>query len=143
MPYRYSKAEIGVAYDSTLSYPITGPLKFYADQTKDLQSAEAFVRIAPGASEAQVSIAPVTNGYWICVLSDYPVLVRLNGVSATQYTMRGNNVAATNVGAPLPDQCVFLATIAVTSVYLAPISGAVQTANCKVIVTGDPLNPYT
>jgi hypothetical protein len=141
--YRYLKAETGVSADSTLTAPVFGPLKMVADQVQDLQEFSTTVRIVPGASEAPVAIAPVVNGYFIAVFSDYPVMVRLNGPSATQFTMKSNNVPIVNFGSPSPNMCIFMMTGTVTSLYLAPISGSQVTANVKVTVTGDPTNVYT
>lgn len=128
--------------DQTLKQVIFGPRELVAYQTLDLESATPVIRIGPSDAEAQVSLAPVTTGYCIHVTSDYPVKVRVNGSGATQFTMHGNNVAAVNVGAPLPDKCWFSASIEVTSLYLAPISSAAQTANVKVFVSGDPTSAY-
>ena len=141
--YRYTKVEVGAASDSTLRYPVFGPLQLFFDQVKDLQSFDTMVRVAPGAAESQLTLGPITTAYLLLVTSDYPVMVRPNGVSATQYTLKSNSVAAPNVGSPLPNQCVFLISGTITSLYLAPIAGAVQTANVTVFAAGDPLNSYT
>ena len=84
----------------------------------------------------------MVNGYFIDIRSDYPVMIRLNGNTATQLTMKSNGVTPTNLGAPLPDQCVFVANVAVTSLYIAPISGATQTATVRIAISGDPTNAY-
>lgn len=112
------------------------------DQTQDLQVFHTSKTVGPADAEAIVPIAPVVNGYYIEVRSDYPVLLRINGVSATQYQMTSNNVQAVNVGSPIPDKCIYTATIRVTSLYLAPITGAQQAAKVKVLVTGDPTSSY-
>lgn len=112
------------------------------NQTKDLQFFQTVKRINVSDAEAQVPIAPVTNAYFLEIRSDYPVMVRLNGASATQFTLKSNNVQPVNVGAPLPDNCVLCITALVTSVYLAPISGATQVANVKVTCSGDPTSSY-
>ena len=73
------------------------------------------------------------------------MLVRLISGTTTQIQLKTNNVATTNVGAPLPDQCVFVMTALLPNTYLTltPISGAAQTANVKIFASGDPLNAYT
>jgi hypothetical protein len=141
--YRYVKAEVGAAADSSLNDPVFGPLKIVADQTLDNESFATTIRVAPSASEAQVAIAPVTTGYFFALFSDYPVKVRLNGAMATQFTLKSNNVAAVSVGAPLPPQCCFMFNGEVTSVYLEPISSAAQTATVRIFVSGDPTSSYT
>ena len=40
-------------------------------------------------------------------------------------------------------KCFAAGTQLVSSIYLQPISGATQTANVTVIVTGDPVSAYT
>lgn len=142
MAYRYTRVETGVAYDSTLNYPVFGPIKAYFDQVKDLQTFDTVIRIAPGAAQAQVSIAPVTTGYFLMILSDYPVQVAING-NSPQFILKSNNPPAVNVGSPLPPSCCLMLTGQVTSLYLTPITGAAQTANVTVLVTGDPTNSYT
>jgi len=140
--YSYFKVEVGAASDSSLYDPVFGPRKVFLEQTKDQQDFVTVIRVGPAAAEAIVPMAPVVNGYRIYVASDYPVKLRLNGVSATQYILTSNNVAATNVGAPLPDACIFIATCSITSVYLAPITSAAQTANVKIFISGDPISAY-
>jgi hypothetical protein len=141
--YRYVKAEVGAAADSSLNDPTFGPFRIVADQTLDLEQFTTTIRVAPGASEAQVAIAPVTTGYFIALFSDYPVKVRINGAMATQFTLKSNNVSAVSVGAPLPPQCFWCMTGEVTSVYLEPISSAASTATVRIVVTGDPTSSYT
>ncbi len=141
MAYRQTVIRTVVADDSNLSqvdYDRTATL----NQTRDLQVFHTVKRVAVSDAETQVAIAPVTTGYLVDIRSDYPVMVRFNGPSATQFTLKGNNVSPTNIGAPLPDQCVFVASMTVTSIYVAPITGAAQTANVKVCVTGDPVSSY-
>lgn len=142
MSYRTTQVRTIVADDSSLDQ-VDYDRDSNVWQTKDLQVYHGQVRIAPGAADSQISIAPVTQGYFVDIRSDYPVMIRLNGVSSTQLTMASNNTAPTNLGAPLPDQCVFVATVKVTSIYIAPIAGATQTANVRIAVTGDPQNAYT
>ncbi len=142
MAYRVTQIHTIVADDSNLNgveYDRDG--SFY--QVNDLQVYSTKKRVQSTDAEVQVPLGPITNGYFIEIRSDYPILVRLNGSTATQFTLKSNNTAPTNVGAQPPDQCLFAATLAVTSLYLAPISGAQTTANVKVVVTGDPSNTYT
>lgn len=141
MSYRTTTVRTVIADDSSLSQ-IDYDREAAVYQTKDLQVAHPVVRIAPGASEAQISIAPVTQGYFVDIRSDYPVMVRLNGGGATQFTMASNNCSPVNLGAPLPDQCVFVANVKVTSIYIAPIANATQTANVRIAVSGDPTSAY-
>ena len=142
MAYRTTSVRTIVADDSSLDQ-----VDYDRDstiwQTKDLQVIHPTIRIAPGAAEGPVSLGAITQGYFVDIRSDYPIMLRLNGVSATQFTMATNNTAPTNLGAPLPDQCVFIATVKLTSLYLAPIAGATQTANVRICITADPLNAYT
>ena len=144
--YRYAKVEIASASDSTLAYPTFGPYKAFMDQTKDRQVYSQVHLVNPTDTEFTVPISnAITTAYFTLVASDYPVMIRLVNAQTTQIQLRTNNVAATNVGSPLPDQCVFLltGTLPGTFLTLAPISGAVQTANVKVYSSGDPTNPYT
>jgi hypothetical protein len=139
--YSSVKVEVVAADDSSLEQVLfERAASFY--QTKDLESCSLTYRVGPSDAEAAVSIAPVTTGYRLVLLSDYPVLVRLNGVSETQFTLKSNNVPATNVGAPKPDQCFFAITGTVTALRLAPISGATETATVKVFCSGDPQSSY-
>ena len=111
-------------------------------QTKDLESASPTIRVAPADSDTSIGLGTITAGYGVAVFSDYPIKVRFNGSSATQFTLTSNNVPATNVGAPLPAQCFIGGTFNVTSVYVAPITGAAQTANVWIACTGDPTSAY-
>lgn len=141
LAYRSTQVRTVVADDSTLEqvdYDRTATVY----QTKDLQVFHTTVRVAPGAADTQVPIAPIAQGYFVDIRSDYPVKVRLNGSSATQLTLTSNSVSPVSNGAPLPDQCVFVATAQVTSIYVQPISGATQTANVRIAVTGDPVSAY-
>jgi hypothetical protein len=141
MAYRTTQVRTIIADDQTLDQ-VDYDRQSTVYQTKDLQVSHVTKRVAPGDAEAQVSIAPVTAGYFIDVRSDYPVMLRLNGVSATQFIMKSNGVSPTNLGAPLPDQCVFVATMTVTRIDIAPISGATQTATVRIAVSGDPQSSY-
>ena len=141
MAYRQIAVEVVVADDSSQDQ-IAFRRKATVFQTNDNELFNTTVRVAPGAADTLVAIAPVTTGYGIALYSDYPVKVRLNGVGATQFTLTPSSVSPTYLGAPLPDQCVFVATMTVTSVYLEPISGATTTANVRLVVTGDPTNAY-
>ena len=139
--YRIVKVEVKVADDSNLNN-LEASRTVVCYETRDNESCIKTVRVGPSDSEAAVDISPVTTGYFYHISSDYPVKVRLNGASETQTVMVSNNVAATNVGGPLPDQSIKLATETVTSIRLAPISSATQTANVHIIVTGDPTNSH-
>lgn len=112
-------------------------------QTRDLEATAPALRVAPGAAEAQVNLGALSTGYAIALFADYPVKVRLNGPSATQFTLRSNSTPPVNQGAPLPPQCVFVATMDVSSLYVEPIASATQTASVWLVVTGDPTNSYT
>lgn len=141
MAYRKIEAEVVVADDSSQDQ-IAFRRRITTWQTLDNETFQATVRVLPGAADAAVAIAPITTGYTIAVFSDYPVKMRLNGVSATQLVMSPGAVSPTYLGAPLPDQCCFIATVQVTSLYLEPIAGASQTANVRIVITGDPSNAY-
>lgn len=141
MAYRTTQIRTIVADDQTLDQ-IDYDRQTTVYQTKDLEVFHSTVRVAPSDAEAQISLAPVSTGYFLDIRSDYPVLVRINGNTATQFTMRSNGVSPVNLGAPLPDQCIYVATINITSLYIAPISGATQTATVRIAVTGDPQSSY-
>lgn len=112
-------------------------------QSKDLEAVAPTIRVGASDSEATISLGTITTGYAFCIFSDYPILVRLNGSSATQFTMHTNSVPVVNTGAPVPPQCVFMGNIEVSSIRVSPITGAAQTANVWLAVTGDPTNAYT
>lgn len=141
MAYRTTSVRTVIADDSTLDQ-VDYDRDATVYQSKDLQVFHTVKRVAPADAETQVSIAPVTTGYFVDIRSDYPVMIRINGVSATQFTMKSNGVPPVNLGAPLPDQCVFVATMTVTRIDIAPISGATQTANVRIAVSGDPQSSY-
>jgi len=141
MAYRTTQVRTIVADDQTLDQ-VDYDRDTTVYQTKDLIVFHGTTRIAPGASDTQIPITPVVNGYFIDIRSDYPVMIRLNGNTATQLTMKSNGVSPTSLGAPLPDQCVFVANVAVTSLYIAPISGATQTATVRIAISGDPQSAY-
>lgn len=141
MAYRTTQVRTVVADDQTLDQ-VDYDRQTTIYQTKDLQVCHVTKRVAPADAETQVSIAPVTTGYFLDIRSDYPVLVRINGASATQFTMKSNGVSPVNLGAPLPDQCIFVASVLVTRIDIAPISGATQTANVRLCVVGDPISAY-
>lgn len=142
MAYREFQVSVTVADDSNKS-AVSFDRSAFVYQTKDLESVTQSFRVAPADAEFQVSMGQVGTAYGWALYCDYPVLVRLNGVSATQFTMHTNNVPATNSGAPLPPQCVAINNFEITSIRVAPISGAAQTANCWFVATGDPANAYT
>lgn len=139
--YRAVQLRVVAADDSNLR-SVTFDRTLTAYQTRDLETAVAAVRVGTSDAQAQVSIAPLTTAYAVAVFSDYPIRVRFNGASETQFTMTPANVAAVNVGAPLPDQCAIYMQGQITSVWVQPISGATQTANVKIVATGDPSSAY-
>jgi hypothetical protein len=142
MAYRSLTASVAVADDSNLQNLET-QRSIVCNQTKDLQTFNQTFRVATNAAQSANIISGITQGYFIWISSDYPIKVSINATAAAAtFTLNSNNVAATNVGAPLPDQCVFLFTGQVTSLYLTPISGAAQTANVRVVVSGDPVSAY-
>jgi hypothetical protein len=139
--YRTTTVQVQAGDDSNLQSKLFDRACTFF-QTKDLETFSTTIRVAPGAADASVPIAPVAQGYFIAVFSDYPVMYRLNGVSATQQTMVTNGQPVVNNGAPAPDQCLLISTQLVTSLYLQPIASAAQTANVRVFVSGDPLSAY-
>lgn len=139
--YRATTVQVDAGDDSNLIQKTFGRKAVFT-QTKDQESASPVVRIAPADAEALVSIAPVTTGYFAAIFSDYPIRVRFNSPTGTQFTMRSNGVSPTSIGAPLPDQCVLVMPCEVTAIYLAPIPAAAQTANVRICVTGDPTSSY-
>lgn len=142
MAYRRTVLHTQVGDDSNLAN-LDFDRRAVLDQSQDQQVFHTTKTVSPSDAEVQVTIAPVTVGYFVEVRSDYPIMLRINGNTATQFIMKSNNVQPVNVGAPTPDRCVFSATISCTSIYLAPIVGALQAAKVKIVVTGDPVNSYT
>lgn len=142
MAYRLFEIHTAVGDDSTLSNELFDRFATL-EQTNDLIGAPATARIAPAAAEVTIGLGTLVQGYAIAIYSDYPVLIRLNGAGATQYQMTSSNPPVTNVGAPLPAACCFVATILVSSVRIAPIASAAQTANVWLVATGDPASVYT
>jgi hypothetical protein len=143
MAYRSLTASVAVADDSNLQNLET-QRSVTCFQTKDLKTWNQTYRV--GTSDAQTAnlLANISQGYFLWISSDYPVKVSINATSgAATFTLVSNNVAATNVGAPLPDQCMFAFTGLVTAVYLTPVASAAQTATVRLVVTGDPVNAYT
>ena len=113
-------------------------------QTADLEVAPLTFRVAPAdAADVSIPLGTIAQGYAIHLFSDYPILVRFNSNTGTQFTLTSSNTPATNVGAPLPDSCYIGGNFKVTALYVSPISGASQTATCRVVCTGDPANAYT
>lgn len=146
MAYRLTTLQTVVADDSELTR------KYYdgtcqVTQTLDKETVTKIVRVAAGAADAAVDLTPITQGYYYEIRSDYPVKYRVIGsgsaVAATQQTLIGQGATIVPSGAPLPDKCFAAGTQLVSSIYLEPISGAAQTANVTVIVTGDPVSAYT
>lgn len=137
------KVSVDVADDSSLAEPLAHGAATVT-QNRDNKSFVNKYQVFPGQSEQLIDFSTtLTLGYRWAIFSDYPILIRANGPSATQLTLASGNVAATNVGAPLPYQCVHVSTSQITSLRLAPIVGASQLANVKVIIIGDPTNAYT
>lgn len=141
MAYREFQVSVTVADDSNKS-SVSFDRTAFIYQTRDLEAVSPTFRVAPADTEALISLGTITTGYAFALYSDYPIMVRLNGVSSTQFTMHSNGVPATNSGAPLPPQCVFMGNIEISSIRVAPITGAGQTANCWLVVTGDPQSAY-
>lgn len=141
MAYREFQVSVVVADDSNKSSK-SFDRQAYIYQIKDLESVSPSIRVQPADVEALVSLGTITLGYAFAIFTDYPIRVRLNGVSATQFTMHSNNVPATNTGAPLPPQCVFMGNVEISSIYVQPIVNAQQTANVWLVVTGDPASAY-
>lgn len=141
MAYRQVACEVVVADDSSQDQ-IVFRRKATAFQTADNEAFNTVVRVVPAAVEAQIAIAPVSTGYFVALYSDYPVKVRFNSAGGTQFVMSPSSVSPTYLGAPTPDQCVFVATAQITSLYLEPIASATTTANVRIVVTGDPSNAY-
>lgn len=139
--YRLLEARLRMGTDSTLD-DLDADIRIALSQAKDRESCNKRLLVAPADSQVEVTIAPVTTGYFYLVAADYPILLRINGSTATQLTGHSNNVAAVNVGAPLPIQYLSMGTVEVTSLWVAPISGASRTANVRVLVSGDPESAY-
>lgn len=142
MAYRLFEIRAVVADDSNMqqiAFERTGTF----EQTKDLIVAPATIRVAAGAAETAITLGTLTTGYAWMVFSDYPIMIRLNGPSATQFTMTSNILQPVNVGAPTPATCFFGGTVQITSLRVAPITSPSQTANVWLVATGDPTNAYT
>lgn len=146
MAYRLTTLQTVVADDSELTR------KYYdgtcqVSQTLDKEVVTRLVRVGPSDVDTAVDLSPISQGYSYEIRSDYPVKYRVIGsgsaVAATQHTLIGQGAAIVPQGAPLPDKCFAAGTQLVSSIYLEPISGAAQTANVTVIVTGDPVSSYT
>lgn len=140
--YRLLEVRCVTADDSSLSGK-TFDRTAVLSKTLDLEGAAPTLRVAPGDSDTQVILGTVASGKMIAVYADYPIKVRFNGSSATQFTLNTSNVPVVNNGAPLPPCCFIGGTFNVTSLYVAPITSAAQTANVWVCVAGDPLDDYT
>lgn len=141
MAYREFQVSVVVADDSNKSSK-SFDRQAYIYQVKDLETVGPTIRVQPADAEVQVSLGTITTGYAFAIFADYPIRVRINGASATQFIMHSNNVPATNTGAPLPPQCVFMGNVEITSIYVQPIVNAQQTANVWLSVTGDPASVY-
>lgn len=143
MAYRETIVTTTVSDDFQQTRSYYGPSTCAITQTLDKEVVTKLVRVAPADAEAVVDITPLATAYYLEIRSDYPVMLRINGSSATQFTLIGQNATVTNVGAPVPDKVVVVFPATVTSVRLAPITSASQTANVTVICTGDPVSAYT
>lgn len=141
MAYRLMRLQMAVADDASMSQ-----LSFSRDaemwQVRDLEVAAPTVRVGTADAEAAISLGTLTTAYGIAIFSDYPIKVRLNGASETQFILTSNNTPATNVGAPNPAQCFFACTAQVTSLRIAPIASAARTANVWICASGDPATAY-
>lgn len=142
MAYRKTVLHTQVGDDQNLTN-LEWDRRAVVDQTLDQQVFVGGRTVNPADADTLIPITPVVNGYYYEIRSDYPVMFRINGNTATQQTMKSNNVQPVNVGAPSPDRCFAAATAAVTSIYIAPIAGATQAAKVKILVLGDPINSYT
>lgn len=140
MAYRLFEISAIVASDSNQTDASSASAVL--SKTVDNETCDVRIRVAPADAEAAITLGTLTTAYGIMVFSDYPILVRPNGASATQFTTTSCNVPATNVGAPLPYSCFFGGTFQCTSLRVAPISGAAQTANVRIIASGDPTSSY-
>lgn len=141
MAYRASKLYTVVADDSTLSDKLY-ERTISAYQTLDQETYIGGLVVSSSASETQVTLGTLSTAYFIQISSDYPVRLRFNSAMGTQFTLSSTNVAAVNQGAPIPDKCFFSATMQVTSLYIQPIASATQSANVKILGTGDPVSVY-
>lgn len=140
----YSLFELSVVgADSSQQTEIAGQGSASIEQVLDQKCFSNKILVVPGAAQVQVDFSSsLTTGYRWAILSDYPIMFRVNGVAATQETMQSGSVAPTNTGAPAPYSCFAAATTQLTSLYVQPIAGAAQTANVKIIILGDPVSVY-
>ena len=141
MSYRLLEMRARVGDDSSLD-PASFDVSCALSKSLDLEECCPKLRVGPADSQAQVSLGTITQGYAVAVFSDYPVIVRFNGSGGTALQLTSCNVSAVSYGAPLPYNCALVMTAKVTSVWLEPISGATQTANVRIAVTGDPVSAY-
>jgi hypothetical protein len=141
MAYRLIELHVAVGDDSSLQ-AVEFNRSTTLTQVNDLITASPTMKILPGASQAQVLLGSLVQGYSCWVFSDYPVLVRFNGASSTQFQTTSNGIPATNIGAPLPPACVIGGGFLMSSLYIAPIANAAQTATCWIVATGDPQSAY-
>lgn len=112
------------------------------DQALDLKQALAQVSVNPSDTEFAIA-TNISNVYNCTIASSYPILVRFNGDSATQFQLTSNSVAEQNIGSTPVYTCVAVLPFKITSLKLAPIAGATQVAQVKIIMTGDPAVAYT
>lgn len=139
--FRSLSAQVVVADDSNLNQiEVQRSISIY--QTKDNKSFNTTYRVGTSDAQHQISFSTVlTTGYFLYLASDYPIQVAVNA-SSPSFTLNSNSAAAVNAGAPLPDQCCFIMSGQITSLYLTPISSATQTANVKITIVGDPTSAY-
>lgn len=146
MAYRITTLGTILADDSELTRKYFDA-KCQVYQTLDKEHVVKLVRIGTADADAEVSLSPLSTAYYLEIRSDYPIMYRVIGSgsasAATQMTLVGQGVTVVNQGAPLPDKCFMAMTGKVTSLYIAPISGASQTANVTVVASGDPVSAYT
>ena len=140
MAYRLLEARAVVASDSNQSD--ASQVSASLTQTADNETVDLKIRVAPTDADTQIALGTIATAYAVLIFSDYPVKVRLNGSSATQLTLTSSVPPVTNVGAPSPPNCVLVITAQVTSLYIAPISSAAETACVRIIASGDPTSAY-
>lgn len=141
MSYRKRRLDITVATDASLTQVFADYEKVVGEQTNDNAVFNRVYQVGPADQELLIP-SGITNAYSVTVLSDYPVRLRMNSSSGSQFTMKSAYVGLPNVYSAKPYSCVFTADMLVTSLYIAPISGSAQTANVAVLLTGDPSAPY-
>lgn len=140
--YRLLEVRTVVADDSNLSNKMF-EREAVIWKTADLESVAPTLRVAPGASQAAVSLGTVSTGKFVAIYSSYPIKVRFNASDGTQLSMNSANVPATNNGAAKLPMCFMGGNFDVTAIYVEPLSNATDTADVWICVTGDASNNYT